>query len=48
MKAEEKSKFWKDVAHRQAARLYLYKKDLAYLRGFRNGRNSVIDNIEVQ
>lgn len=48
MTAFEKSSGWKDVAHRQAARLYLYKEDLAYLRGFRNGCNSVIDNIEVQ
>jgi len=48
MTAFEKSRGWKDVAHRQAARFYLYTEDLAYLRGFCNGCKSVIDNIEIQ
>ena len=44
----EKPKGWKDVAHKQAAILYLYKEDFAYLRGFRNGCNTVTNNIEIQ
>lgn len=48
MTAFEKSSGWKDVAHKQAVIRYLYNEDLAFLRGFRSGCQSVINSIEVQ